>query len=145
MIQSFISGLASELEWKGIYEESIVILKINGKRVAPETEHFETNSSGMISLRINIEYGFVPTFRAFMDAFNSNGSISISILALLSQKSAWAFRNSQADNSVVKNHLLFPDHILLTMAGIKALTQYFSESKKIWMLVERKARKFILS
>ena len=30
------------------------------------------------------------------------------------------------------------------MAAIKVLNQYFGESRKIWMLVERKARKFLL-
>ena len=38
----------------------------------------------------------------------------------------------------------FPDHVLLTMVGIKLLNEHFSGTRKIWMLVERKARKYIL-
>ena len=30
------------------------------------------------------------------------------------------------------------------MIGIKVLNEHFSENRKIWMLVERKARKYIL-
>jgi len=37
------------------------------------------------------------------------------------------------------------DDVLLTLAAIKVLHEYFKKDLKLWNLVERKARKFILT
>ena len=70
--------------------------------------------------------------------------MSNSILALLTDKNVNALRVSQSHYIVLTNAARVSNETLLTLAGIKVLNQYFSENKKIWMLVERKARKFIM-
>ena len=70
--------------------------------------------------------------------------MSNSILALLTDKNVNDLRASQPANSISANATSVSKETLLTLAGIKALNQYFIENKKIWMLVERKARKYIM-
>ena len=69
--------------------------------------------------------------------------MSTSILALLTDKNVNDLRASQSANSILIEARVTKE-ILLTLAGIKALNRYFIENKKIWMLVERKARKYIM-
>ena len=81
-----------------------------------------------------------------MGAFNSSGCMSHTLLTFLTAKSVADIRNSQAQNSIFNDRReRISDDVLLTLAGIKALNQHFGQNRKIWMLVERKARKFILS
>ena len=37
------------------------------------------------------------------------------------------------------------DEAVLTIVGIKILNEFFASDRKLWALVEKKARKFIMS
>ena len=67
-----------------------------------------------------------------------------SILSFLTTNSVNELRSNQNDGSVVKNQSRVSNEVLLTIAAIKVLNEKFIANKKIWMLVEMKARKFIL-
>ena len=66
------------------------------------------------------------------------------ILSFLSVNSVSELRDAQEANSILKQAGKVPDEAALAMAAVKILNDYFENDRKLWNLVEKKARKYIL-
>ena len=55
-----------------------------------------------------------------------------------------AQRNIQHNSSILKQENRVSDKAVLTLIGIKILNEFFADSRKVWSLVEKKARKFVM-
>ena len=66
------------------------------------------------------------------------------ILSFLTVNSVAELRDAQVAGSILKQAGKVPDEAALAMAGVKILNQYFEKDRKLWNLVEKKARKYIL-
>lgn len=53
-------------------------------------------------------------------------------------------REKQPNKHAFKAEGQVSDDVALTIAGIKILNQYFEKNRKLWNLVEKKARKYVL-
>ena len=91
-----------------------------------------------------VKFGIRHEFRSIVKQFRSEGSMNTSIFSMLSVDSASELVAQQADDHMLRN-AGFSDEIVLTLVAIKILHDFFDKDKKLWNLVERKARRFVLS
>ena len=89
-------------------------------------------------------YAYLLEFKAVVHLFSANGAMKDSLLGLLKVNSVQSLRDSQEPGHAVHS-LQLSDEALLTLTAIKILNQNFGKDKKLWNLVERKARKFLLA
>ena len=122
------------------------ITRIEGNDVeAAPREDFMSKHCSVQGMKVNVVYKYKRTFREVLHTFSSSGSMKASLLTMLSASSVEELRNEQPDDSVLRQSSQVSDSVLLTLAAIKILTKWFPEHKKVWHLVEKKARKFVLS
>lgn len=79
-----------------------------------------------------------------MRLFNSDGSMPESLLTFLSVDSVKDLRVAQEKGSIWREECKISDVCVLTMAGMKILSEFFANDRKLWSLVEKKARKFFI-
>ena len=94
--------------------------------------------------QISILYGVKREFREIVAKFSANGSMTAAILEFLSVNSVAELRDAQEANSILKEAVKVPDEAALAIAAVKILNEYFEKDRKLWNLVEKKARKYIL-
>ena len=95
--------------------------------------------------QISIEYGIGRSFRDIVFMFSTTGAVSEQFLSCLTVDTIDALREAQKDDHILKKAGDVSDEAALTIVAIATLKKHFADDAKVWGLVERKARKFILS
>ena len=90
----------------------------------------------------------MPNFRNIVDGFTSSGVMTEKIIEFVTEANASKIiaKQNMASCTTIKalnDKSLLTDEVVLTLVAIKILSTYYSEDKKLWSLVEKKARKFI--
>ena len=102
----------------------------------------DPNGNGyQISLEVAIKY----SFKDIIKLFKTNGSMNESLLNLLTVSSTSELRESQPNGHILRQAGKVSDDVVLAMVAIKILTQYFAKDSKLWSLVGKKARKFVMA
>ena len=63
---------------------------------------------------------------------------------MLTVESVSQLREAQPEDHVLRKSE-YNDEIALTLAAIKILGQYFPGNRKLWNLIEKKARRFVMT
>ena len=140
----------------GLETKELTIIKINdtlvGEVPLKKTIRFfidggESTTNCAISESIEIIYGVLTNFRDVVNGFNSSGLMSDRLLSIVEADSADDLRDNQPPGAsiVLLSKENTPDSVLLTLAAIKILRDFFIESQKSWTLVEQKARAAVLA
>ena len=122
------------------------VTKVAGKDVtfAPRSDTLRQHYRSGNGYQVTIEYKIKRIFREIVFLFSSNGCMQPALLSFLSVDSIQALRNAQDSSSILKQESRVSNQAVLTLTGIKILNEFFPDSKKIWTLVEKKARKFVM-
>ena len=126
--------------------EVFVITKVGNTDVtlAPRSDTLRQHYSGN-GWQADIEYKIKRIFREIVFHFSSNGCMQPELLSFLSSgNTVMAQRNIQHNSSILKQENRVSDKAVLTLIGIKILNEFFADSRKVWSLVEKKARKFVM-
>jgi len=89
---------------------------------------------------VKITYGINPDFKEIVKCFQANGIMSEKLLKYLSVESVSELRAQQATKTMKD----VSDEVLLTLVAIKILNYHYEDYKKLWTLVEKKARKALI-
>lgn len=89
-----------------------------------------------------ITYGIKHSFKDIVKLFSTSGAMTPALMNLLSVDSVSQLKLDQASDHMLRQA---SDEAVLTIVGIKILNQFFASDRKLWALVERKARKYIMS
>ena len=97
------------------------------------------------SYSVSVTYGVLYDFKDIVRMLRTNGAMQDSLFTTLSVDSILELREAQLADHALRNVELISDEAALTMVTIKILNEYFAKDQKLWGLIERKARKFILT
>ena len=89
-------------------------------------------------------YGFPRSFKDIIKQFKTNGAMQNSLILMLTVDSVSQLREAQPEDHTLRKGE-YTDEIALTLAAIKILDQYFTGNRKLWILVEKKARRFVMT
>ena len=90
----------------------------------------------------------LPSFREIVAGFTSSGVMTVKIIEYVTEADAskiMAKQNMESSTHMkaLNDQSLLTDEVVLTLVAIKILSTHYNEDKKLWSLVEKKARKFI--
>ena len=96
--------------------------------------------------QIAVDFSIANTFKDVIIRFRTSGAMSESLLELLEVDSVDELRIDQERQSVMhaSHSNSVSDDIALTLTAIAILNQYFIDDRKLWILVENKAYKYIM-
>ena len=94
---------------------------------------------------MELQFAIKHDFKAILRQFSANGSMPESFLGFLEVASVQELRDAQPANHLIKQPGSASDQVCLTLAAISILNNYYAKNKKLWNLVEKKARKYVSS
>ena len=90
----------------------------------------------------NVTFGYGRAFKEIVKQFSAGGAMQNTLLEMLTLDSIAAIREAQPDGHALRGGQ-FDDEAALTLVAIKILSTFFSADRKLWSLVEKKARRFV--
>ena len=93
---------------------------------------------------VSIIYGFTHPFKDIIKQFSANGAMQSDLHLMLTAESVLQLRQAQPEDHILRKSK-FNDQVVLTLVAIKILNQYYAENRKLWNLVEKKARRFVMN
>ena len=94
--------------------------------------------------QISVKFGVKRTFRDIVRMFSANGCMPAAFIpCCLRVDTVQEFRDAQPANCILNQAGRVSDEACITLAAIKTLNAKFDGDRKLWNLVEKKARKFV--
>jgi len=76
-----------------------------------------------------------------MKHFTTVGIVNNSFLQFLKQNDIETIRNNQVEGSILKDASQVGDEILLTLIAVSLFNTQYAKERKLWVMIERKAKK----
>ena len=143
-IKDWAEELARELG-NGVKSEQIVIFKIREKDVKikkPDINIFNLlREADPSQPQCRITYAIGRGFKDILRLIGANGSANDSIYGVMKVDNFAQLKASNADIAEIRDA---SEKVWLTLVAIKVLNDFFGKDQKLWNLVEKKARAFVV-